>query len=88
MDRACKETGRRFFEKPFFTNLVENHFSKVSSVDFQIFQKLSENLPRISRKIIAHEFYQKFFPEFYNFPKFSENFENFGQCQFSVLFSS
>ena len=45
------------------------------SVNFQIFRKLSENSPRIFRKIIAQEFYQKHFPEFYNFPKFSENFE-------------
>ena len=45
------------------------------SVDFQIFRKLSENSPKISRKNIAHELYQKPFPEFFNFPKFSENSE-------------
>ena len=43
-------------------------------VDFQIFRKLSENSPRIFRKIIAEEFHQHF-PEFYNFRKLSENFE-------------
>ena len=37
--------------------------------------KFPENLTRIFRKIIAQEFYEKHFPEFYNFPKFSENFE-------------
>ena len=37
------------------------------SVDFPIFRK--------SPKIIGHEFCEKHFPEFYNFPKFSENFE-------------
>ena len=26
-------------------------------------------------EFITHEFYQKLFPEFYNFPKFSENLE-------------
>ena len=35
----------------------------------------SKNSPRISRKIIAHKFYLKHFPVFYNLPKFSENFE-------------
>ena len=75
--RKCTEHSlricRQFSEKLFFTKLVQNHFSKVS-VDFQIFQKLSESSSPFSRKIIAHEFYQKHFPEFYNFPKFSENF--------------
>ena len=45
------------------------------SVDFQIFRKLSKKSPRIFRKIIAQELYQKHFPEFYNFSKFSDNFE-------------
>ena len=40
-------------------------------VDFQIFRKFTENFP----KLIAHERYQKHFPEFCNFPKISENFE-------------
>ena len=40
-----------------------------------MFRKLPENSPRICRKIIVHEFHQKYFPEFYNFPKFPENFE-------------
>ena len=29
----------------------------------------------MSQKIIVHKFNQKYFSEFYNFPKFSENFE-------------
>ena len=45
------------------------------SVDLQIFRKLSENSPRISRKMIVRKFYQKHFPEFHNFSKISENFE-------------
>ena len=36
---------------------------------------MAENLPGIFRKIISEELYQKHLPEFYNFPKFSENFE-------------
>ena len=42
---------------------------------FQIVQKFAENSPRIFQKIIAQEFYQKHFPKFYNFSKFSKNFE-------------
>ena len=38
---------------------------------FLIFRSF-ENSPRISRKVIAHEFYQKHFPELYNFPMFSD----------------
>ena len=45
------------------------------SVDFQIFDKSSENSPRIFRKLFAHKFYQKYFPEFYNFSTFSGDFE-------------
>ena len=46
------------------------------SVDFPIYEyflKLTENFP----KNIAHEreSFRKHFPEFYIFPKFSENFE-------------
>ena len=37
--------------------------------------KFSENSPRISRKIIVHMFNTSLSPEFYNFPKFSENLE-------------
>ena len=65
---------RQFSEKLFETKSVQNHFPNVS-VDFQIFHKLSENSPGISRRLIDHEFYQKHFPEFYGFPKFSEDFE-------------
>ena len=45
------------------------------SVYSRIFRKLSKNSSIISLKIIAHEFYQKYFPEFYNFPMFSVNSE-------------
>ena len=41
-------------------------------LNFQIFRKLTENSPRISRKIITNE---KYFHEFYDFSKFSKNFE-------------
>ena len=54
--------------------LDQNHFPKVF-VDFLTFRKLSKNSPRIFRKIIAQEFYQRHFPEFSNFWKFFENFE-------------
>ena len=64
------------FHREFADNFPKKYF-KISflrsSIDFQIFRKLSENSPRISRKIIAHEFYQKHFPEYSNFPKYSEN---------------
>ena len=36
---------------------------------------MSKDSQRPLRKIIAHEFYQKHFTEFYNFPTFSENSE-------------
>ena len=62
---------RQFSEKNIFHEIRPKSFS----VDFQIFRKLSQNSPRIFRKIIAHKFYQKHFPEFYNFPKSYENFE-------------
>ena len=62
-------------KKIFFMKLDQNHFSKVF-VDFQIFLKLSENSPRIFRKKFSlKNFIKKRFPEFYNFPKFSENSE-------------
>ena len=54
-------------------------------VDFQIIRKLSENSPRIFRKITAQEFHRRRFPEFYNFRKFSENFET---ILVDVLFSN
>ena len=40
------------------------------SVDFQIFRKLTEDFPKNNRSRVLSET----FPEFYNFPKFSENF--------------
>ena len=69
----------REFANEFSKNYFSRNQSKIIflrfSVDFQIFRELSENSPRISREIIAHGFYQQHFPEFHNFPKFSENFE-------------
>ena len=69
----------REFADNFRKIIFHENYSKINflifSVDFKIFRELSENSPRISRKIIVHEFYQKHFPEFHNFPKFSENFE-------------
>ena len=41
----------------------------------QIFRKLSENSPRISRQTIVHEFHQKYLLEFHNIPKFPRTFE-------------
>ena len=73
----------RTFTENLPTILRKNIFSKISPKSFSqgllfIF-KFSENCPRTYREfpeeIIAHEFYQKHFPEFYNFPKFSENLE-------------
>ena len=58
--RICRE----FSENSFLTKFVENHFPKVFLVDFNIFQKLSENSPRIFQKTISHGFYQKHFPSF------------------------
>ena len=69
-----REFPDNFPKNYFFTKLVQNHFPRFS-VDIQIFWTLSGNWPRISRKIIVDEFHQKYFREFYNFPKFSENFE-------------
>ena len=40
------------------------------SVEFQIFLHLFENLPKVSRKLIAHEFFQKLFPSFTTFRSF------------------
>ena len=75
MYRTFTENLPTIFRKNyFFTKLVQNHFPKVF-VDFQIFRELSKQSPRISRKIIAQEFYQKHFSEFHNFPKSSENFK-------------
>ena len=65
----------QFSEKWFFAKLVWNNFLKVFCwfLNFlKIVRKLTENFPK---RVIAHEFYQKRFPEFYNFPKLSENFE-------------
>ena len=62
-------------QKNIFHEIRSKSFSQGFLLIFQIFRKLSENSPRILRKIIVQEFYQKHFPEFYNFPKFSENFE-------------
>ena len=53
--------------------LIKMSKNRRFSVDFPIFRKLSENSARIFRKIIAHEFHQQHFSEFYNFPKFSGN---------------
>ena len=55
--------------KIFFKKLVQNHFPKVV-FDSQIFRKLSENSPRILRKIIAHEFIKSIFPSFIIFRSF------------------
>ena len=62
-----------------YTPNIHQEFAKVIfsrfSVDFLIFQKLSKNSPGIFKKITVHTFYQKHFPEFYHFLKFSKNFE-------------
>ena len=62
-------------QKNIFHEIRPKLFSQGFLLIFQVFRKLSKNSPRIFRKIIAQEFYQKDFSEFYNFPKFSENFE-------------
>ena len=63
------------FRKIIFYEISPKSFSQ----GFLLIFKFSENCPKtnqeISRKIIVHEFHQKYFPEFYNFLKFSENFE-------------
>ena len=52
---------------------------KSFSQGFLLIFKFSENCPKTHQKFpeknIAHELYQKQFPEFFNFPKFSENSE-------------
>ena len=53
---------------------AQNHFPRFS-VEFQVFRKLSENSQRSFQKIITHELYQRNFPDFCSFLKFSENFE-------------
>ena len=61
--------------KNVFHEIRPKSFSQGFLLIFKFFQKLSENSGRIFRKIIAQEFHEKHFSEFYNFPKFSENFE-------------
>ena len=61
--------------KNVFHEIRPKSFSQGFLLIFKFFQKLSENSGRIFRKIIAQEFHEKYFSEFYNFPKFSENFE-------------
>ena len=59
-----------------FRNIILHEIDPKSfSQGFPLIFKFSENSPRISREIMAHEFHQKHFPEFYNFLKFSDNFE-------------
>ena len=67
LPRICRQLS----EKLFLAKLVKNRFPKVF--------KFSENCPNtcqeFPKELIAHEFYQKHFHEFYNFPKFSVNLE-------------
>ena len=74
MYQTFTENLPTIFRKILLLEIVQIIFLRFS-VDLQIFRKLPENSQRIFRKIIVHEFYQKHFPEFHNFPKFSENFE-------------
>ena len=69
--------------RQFADNSQKNVFHEISakscSQGFLLIFKFSGNCPKTHRefpeKIIAHEFNQKHFPEFYNFPGFSESFE-------------
>ena len=63
------------FLKIFCHIICPKSFCPRFSVDFRILRKLSVNSPKISRKIISHEFCQKYFPGFYHSPNFSENLE-------------
>ena len=62
------------FRKIIFHEINPKSFSE----GFLTVFKFPENFPKTYReypeKIIAQKFYQKHFHEFYNFPKFSENF--------------
>ena len=69
-----REFADNFWEKLFFTKLVQNHRSKVLCW-FSSFPKIVRKLTEKFPKLIAHEFYQKHFSEFYNFPTIFENFE-------------
>ena len=75
MYRTFTENLPTTFRKIIFSRNYAKIIFLRFSVDFQIFRELPEKSPRISRKIIAHEFYERHFPECHNFPKFSDNFE-------------
>ena len=75
--RSHREFADNFPENKFSRNLPKIILVRFS-VDFQIFQKLSENSLSISRKNNFHEFCQKHFPEFSSLSEFLRNFwDNF-----------
>ena len=74
MYRTFTEDLQTIFRKIIFSRNSPKSFS----LGVLLIYRFSENCPKTHRefrKIIVHEFYQKHFPEFHKFPKFSENFE-------------
>ena len=64
-----------FFRKIIFDEISPKSFSQGFLLIFKFSENSPKISPRISRKIIVQDFHQKHFSRFYNFPKFSENFE-------------
>ena len=69
--RTVTDNLPTILKKNIFHEIRPKSFSQGFLLIFKIVRKFTENFP----KIIAQEFYQKHFPKFYNFPKFSEKFE-------------
>ena len=77
--RTFIENLPTIFRKIIFREIGPKSFFRgflLISIFPKIVRKLTEtnfrNCPKTYRELIVHEFYQKHFPEFYNFPKFSE----------------
>ena len=69
--RAFTDNLSTTFRKIIFHEISPKSFSQDFLVIFKFFPKLTENFPKRNRSHVL----SKYFSEFYNFPKFSENFE-------------
>ena len=65
------------FRKIIFREISPKSFSQGFPLIFKFSEDCPKNYRELPEEVITGEFYQKHFPEFYNFPKFSEVFREF-----------
>ena len=87
--RTLTENLQTIFRKIIFREISPKSFSQGFLLIFKFSENCQKNYRELHEELITHELYQTRFPEFYNFPKFSENLETIlVYVRFQFLFSS